>query len=435
MGADEEKVDVIVCGAGLAGLACAYEAARSGLSVLVLERGDHPGAKNVSGGRLYLEPVRDLLPEDFWEDAPLERPVASESLVLMGPSSSVTLSFTSDSMRDDPRSSYTVLRSRFDRWFGERVEGAGGFVVPQAVATGFLREGDRIRGVRAGDEELKADVVVVADGVLSLLAREAGLAPALTATGHALGIKEVVALDPGRIEDRLALAPGEGAARLFLGDLTGSMVGGGFLYTNRDSISLGLVVSLEDLGGRPDDAEGSHALLDAFKERPEIRTLVEGGETVEYSAHLIPELPADDLPARVADNLLVVGDAAGLVINHGITVRGMDLAVASGVLAARACAVAREAGDYSASGLHEYDRLLGESFVMRDVERHCAAPGFLARRRLYETYPREICDLLEDLFRVGPDGKERLYPAAWKRVRRTFLSMDGLKDLWAARKL
>ena len=435
MGADDEKVDLIVVGAGLAGLSCAYEAARSGLGVLLLERGDHPGAKNVSGGRMYLEPVRDLLPPDFWQDAPFERPVTSESLVLMGPSSSATLSFASESMRADPPSSYTILRSRFDRWFGEQVEAAGAFVVPQAVATGFLRDGDRITGVRAGDEDLEADVVVAADGALSMLAREAGLAPALAPAGHALGIKEVIALDPGRIEDRLALAPGEGAARLFLGDLTRSMVGGGFLYTNRDSISLGLVVSLEDLGGRPDEADGSHALLDAFKERPEIRTIVQGGETVEYSAHLIPELPAGDLPTRVADNLLVAGDAAGLVINHGITVRGMDLAVASGVLAARACVRAREAGDFSASGLSEYDRLLEESFVMRDVERHSAAPGFLSRRRLYETYPREICDLLEDLFRVGPDGKERLYPPAWKRLRSTFLSMDGLKDLWAARKL
>ncbi|MBW2262900.1 MAG: FAD-dependent oxidoreductase [Deltaproteobacteria bacterium] len=435
MDSDEQKVDLIVVGAGLAGLSCAYEAARSGLSVLLLERGDHPGAKNVSGGRIYIEPVRDLMPAKFWQDAPLERPVTSESLVLMGPSSSVTLVFSSESMRADPPSSYTILRSRFDRWFGEQVEASGAFVVPQAVATGLLRDGDRIAGVRAGEEDLEADVVVAADGALSFLAREAGLAPGLAPAGHALGIKEVIALDPGRIEDRLALAPGQGAARLFLGDLTRSMVGGGFLYSNRDSISLGLVVSLEDLGGRPDDADGSHALLDAFKERPEIRPLVEGGETVEYSAHLIPELPVGGLPSRVTDNLLVVGDAAGLVIYHGITVRGMDLAMASGVLAARACVKAREAGDFSASALSKYDRMLAESFVMRDVERHAAAPGFLARRRLYETYPREICDLLEDLFRVGPDGKERLYPAAWKRVRRTFLSMEGLKDLWAARKL
>jgi hypothetical protein len=104
-------------------------------------------------------------------------------------------------------------------------------------------------------------------------------------------------------------------------------------------------------------------------------------------------------------------------------------------MAGRACIGAKERGDYSQSALDEYDRLLEESFVLGDVVRHAAAPGFLARRRLYEVYPKEVCDLLEELFRVGPDGKERLFPGAWKRIRRTFLSADGLGDLWAARKL
>lgn len=435
MGAEAEKVDLIVVGAGLAGLSCALEATRSGLNVLVIERGDHPGAKNVTGGRIYLEPVRPLMPEGFFAGAPLERPVTHESLALLGPSSSVTLSLTSESMRSGEPSSFTILRSRFDRWLGEQVEAAGAFVVPQAVATELLRDGGRVCGVRAGDEELEADGVVLADGVLSFLAREAGLAPPLEPGGHALGIKEVVSLDASRIEDRFALLEGEGAARLFLGDLTHGMVGGGFLYTNRDSISIGMVVSLEDLGDRADDAQQSHELLDSFKQRPEIRPLLEGAETVEYSAHLIPEPKPGALPARVSDGVLVAGDAAGLVVNHGFTVRGMDLAMASGVLAARACLEAREKGDWSASTLGVYDELLEGSFVLGDVGRHSSMPGFLRRRRLYETYPRELCTLLEEIFRVGPDGKDRLFPSAWKRIRRTFLSMDGLGDLWAARKL
>lgn len=439
MGNGAEKIEIIVVGGGLAGLSCALEAARGGMGVLLLERGDHPGSKNVTGGRLYVEPVRPLMPDGFFDGAPLERPVTHEALVLMGPSSSVTVSLSlppAESLSPSKgHSSYTILRSRFDRWFGEQVEAADGFIIPQAVATELIRDGDRITGVKAGDEDLEADVVVAADGALSLIAREAGLAPDLEPAGHALGIKEVIRLDPGRIEDRFSLLPGEGAARLFLGDLTQSMVGGGFLYTNRDSISLGLVVSLEDLGGRPDDAEESHSLLDALKERPEIRPLLEGGEMVEYSAHLIPELDARNLPGRVADGLLVAGDAAGFMINHGITVRGMDLAMASGVMAGRACLEAKRRGDYSASTLDVYERLLEESFVMKDVQEHSAAPDFLQRRRLYEVYPREVCDLLEEIFRVGPEGKERLYPAAWKRIRKTFLSMDGLRDLWAARKL
>jgi electron transfer flavoprotein-quinone oxidoreductase len=435
MGADVDKVDVIVVGAGLAGLACALEAARRELAVLVVERGDHPGAKNVSGGRLYLAPVRDMMPEGFFDDAPLERPVTHESLCLMTPRSSMTLDFTSESLRAGPPRSYSVLRSRFDRWFGERAEAAGAFVVPQAVAGGLLREDGRVVGVRAGDEELVADVVVAADGALSLLSREAGLAPELSPRGQAMGIKQVIGLDSGRIEDRFALLTGEGAARLFLGDVTRSMVGGGFLYTNAETVSVGIVIDLEELAGRTPDAEGTHEIMDAFLERPEIRPLVAGGETVEYSAHLIPEMSHDALPRRVTDGMLVAGDAAGFTINHGVTVRGMDLALASGVLAARAIAEAKEAGDFSADGLGAYDRLLADSFVIKDLVAHGRTGEFLRRRRLYDVYPRALCDVLEGLFEVGPGGKERLYPAAWRKLRATLVNMEGLKDFWAARRI
>jgi electron transfer flavoprotein-quinone oxidoreductase len=196
-----------------------------------------------------------------------------------------------------------------------------------------------------------------------------------------------------------------------------------------------VVVSLEDLGARPPDAEGAHALLDAFKDRPEIRPLVEGGETVEYSAHLVPELAIEELPKRVTNGFLVAGDAAGFAINHGVTVRGMDLALASGVLAARACMHAKKSNDFSAGVLAEYDRLLERSFVLKDMRRHAGAPGFLRRRRLYDKYPKAMCDLMEEVFKVGPDGKARMFPAASRLIRRTFFGLSGMRDLWAARKL
>ncbi len=435
MGSDVDRVDLIIVGGGLAGLACAIEASRLELAALVVERGDRTGSKNVSGGRLYMAPVRPLFPDGFFDDAPMERAVTHEQLVLLSPSSSLTLDFTSEAFRQGPPSSFTVLRARLDRWLGEKVEASGAFVVPQAVATELIRENGRVKGVRAGDEELLADVVVAADGALSFVGREAGLAGPLEPAGCALGIKEVIKLDPARIEDRFALLPGEGCARLFLGDITAGMAGGGFLYTNTDSISLGVVIPLDDLAGRPADARGSHELLDAMKERSEIGPLVEGGEIVEYSAHLIPEPGPDRRPGRVADGLLVAGDAAGLVINHGITVRGMDLALASGVLAARAVGHAKKAGDAGAATLSEYERLLAESFVGKDMQRHAHVPAFLERRRLYERYPAAVCEIVEGLFEVGPDGKQRLYPRAARLVRKTLLDMDTLSDLWAARKL
>ncbi len=435
LGADVERIEMVVVGGGLAGLACAREAAAGGMSVLVLERGDHPGAKNVTGGRLYMDPIRSFLPDGFWEGAPLERAVTRETLTLVGAASSVDVSFTGESQRRDPPPSFTVLRSRLDRWMAGKAEEAGVTVVPQTVVTGLMREGGRVTGVKAGDEEIPADVVVAADGVISLLGREAGLLPPLGPVGYALGVKEVVALDPEKIEDRFSLLPGEGCARLLVGAVSAGLTGGAFVYTNRDSISLGVVLGVEDMAARKADAAGSHAIMDAFRERPEIRPLVRGGEVVEYSAHLVPELPAASLPRRVADGLLLVGDAAGLVLNHGVTVRGMDLAIASGVMAGRACLEAKRRGDWSAASLSAYDALVAVNFVGRDLERHAAAHGFLGRARIHGYYPQAVCDIMEGVFGIGPDGKERLYPDAAARARKAFMTWDGLEDFLAARKL
>ena len=114
-----EKFDVIVVGAGLAGLAAAYTLAQEGLEVLVLERGDYAGAKNVTGGRLYLNPVRDLLP-DLWKKAPLERFIAHEEVSLMAKERSLTIRYSGGELAEEPYQSYSILRAKFDRWMTNR---------------------------------------------------------------------------------------------------------------------------------------------------------------------------------------------------------------------------------------------------------------------------------------------------------------------------
>jgi electron transfer flavoprotein-quinone oxidoreductase len=113
-----DKFDVIIVGAGLAGLGAAYTLAGSGLEVLVLERGDYPGAKNMTGGRLYLNPVRNLFP-DLFENAPLERFITHEGISIMAKDRSVTLNYAGNELRDEPHQSYSILRSKFDRWLSE----------------------------------------------------------------------------------------------------------------------------------------------------------------------------------------------------------------------------------------------------------------------------------------------------------------------------
>jgi electron transfer flavoprotein-quinone oxidoreductase len=425
MGSSDE-LDVIVVGAGLAGLACAWKTAAAGLSTAVLERGDVAGGKNLSGGRLYLDPVQDLC-GDLLEGAPFEREVASEALVLTDDDASVTILIDgSDSGR-----SVTVLRATLDQHLADKLAEQEAFVLPEQKADELLRDGDgRVNGVRVGPEELRSRVVVAADGGLSFIAEQAGLRTARPASGYAVGVKELIELDAETIEQRFNVGPGQGAARLYLGEITRGLPGGGFLYTNSKSISLGLVVHVAALRGWRSDEQLSE-LVEAFKQRPEVAPLIAGGKTVEYGAHIIPEGGHGALPARFGlPGLLLAGDAAGLVLNTGVTVRGMDLALASGAIAGQCIAEAFEGGFDGAACLASYERSLGQSFVLEQLRAHRKAPELLAMERLYDRYPGGAVQVARALFAVGPDGKSLSVGGAMKRMRKDVLGLRGLLDLW-----
>lgn len=428
-----ERIDAVVVGGGLGGLTCAYCLAQAGVQVLILERGDHPGSKNVTGGRIYLRPLRPYLPE-LWDAAPLERAVTKEVITMMGEGSSCTVEFTSDRFLEGPAHSYTILRSRFDKWLGERVMEKGGFVVPQRRVTDLMREDGQIVGVVSEGEEIPAQVVIAADGALSLMAEQAGLRKPLSPHNAAVALKEVIKLAPEVIEERFGLAPGEGAARLFFGTITQGTFGGGFLYTNQETLSLGLVLGIESLLQGETSAE-THQIFEAFKGRKEIAHLIQGGELVEYSAHLIPEGGNRSVPKPYGDGILVVGDAAGLALNMGITVRGMEFAMASGYMAAQTVKKAKEKGDFSAATLAHYQTLLKGSFVLQDMETFRNNLEVLENPRMATVYPQRLCKIMEEAFWIGDGPKERISSTVWKGVREGVFSLAALKDLWRLRRI
>ncbi|MDR1711668.1 MAG: FAD-dependent oxidoreductase [Propionibacteriaceae bacterium] len=389
--------DAIVVGSGLAGAVAAHELARAGKGVLVVERGNQAGSKNVSGGRLYTHSLAAVFP-GYASEAPLERRITHERIGFLAPDAGFTVDFTSDGLRAEGRDSYSVLRAPFDQWLASQAEDAGAEYICGIPVEDLLMEGSRVTGIVAGEDEITADAVLLCDGVNSLLTRKAVGYAGPTPEATAVGIKEVIKLDPQVIEDRLLVPEGEGAAWLFAGDATHGVPGGGFVYTNKESLSIGLVVPIADLltGETP-----IYQLLDDFKRHQVVAPLIKGGEVIEHSGHMVPEGGWDAMPKLVGDGVLVAGDAAMMCLNLAYTVRGMDYAIAAGMHAGRAAAEALTAGDTSAAGLQGYVKALENSFVLQDLRQFRKVPHFISgTKRIFDTYPAVIRDFFEKLFIV-----------------------------------
>ena len=235
----------------------------------------------------------------------------------------------------------------------------------------------------------------------------------------AVGIKEVFELPAGVIEDRFLLSEGEGAAMLFVGDCTHGKVGGGFLYTNRDSISLGLVATISTAADGGNDTP-VYQMLEDFKGHPAVSPIIRGAKMVEHSGHMVPEGGYDMVPTYVFDGALLAGEAAGLCMNMGYQVRGMDFAVASGRMAAEAAVEAIDAGDVSAAGLSGYKRRMEDSFVIKDLKTFRKWPHVMENwDRMFTEYPVMVKDIFNAMFSVDGRPQEplrrRIMPIIKKR--------------------
>lgn len=420
---DEEKFDAIIVGAGPAGAACAYVLARAGKSVLMIERGDTPGSKNVTGGRLYTYAL-EMVEPGLTKEALLERKVVREQIMMLSEKTSITVDyFNSEYAEEEVPQSYTVLRAPFDEWFAGKAEEQGAIVAAGILVDDLLIENGKVVGVKAGEDDMYADIVIAADGINSFMAQKAGLKREWTGHEVGVGVKEVIELPEEVIQSRFNLGSDEGLARVILGHTAG-VQGGGFFYTNKSSISLGLVLSPASL------AKQKRSISDIyqdFKMSPAIHKMIADGTTVEYSGHLVPENGWHSVPQKLyRDGFVVVGDAAGFCINTGTILRGIDLAIVSGVAAANAIIETEKSADVG----QKYEAELNKLQLIPTMKLFAGWPEITGISRMAKEYPNMANEMIGFMFKVDGKVPEKMPKAMWQIMKKYATLGQLMSDGW-----
>ncbi len=411
----DDRFDCIIVGGGIAGLSAALTLAKADKSFLLIERGEFAGAKNVSGGVLWGQDLAKLVP-NYWEEdqAGWERFITHRRLSFMDDQSSLSIDFKSVHLANPPYTGVSVLRSKFDNWLAGKVEEAiaagtksmESFIATNILVEEILMEGDTAVGIRAGEEEFHANSIILAEGVNNLLTRQVGLQDKYVPADHMLtGVKEILRFDQKILEDRFQLQGMSGMSNEFVGFATHGVEGGGFLYTNRDTISIGLVLGLKDLREKK---KKPYDILEHFKAHPVIADMIRGGESVEYSAHVVSSGDARVIPAKLyKDGVLVCGEAANLLLNAGKAIQGMDYAMRSGILAAETVIIASEKNDFSEQVLCGYQKALDDSYIMKDIRNFQDAVHLLHDPVMYSKVPNLLCDFGRKFFTISNEPSKK----------------------------
>ena len=363
--------DVIVVGAGVAGSTAAARAAQKGLNVLLVDRAKPIGSKNLSGGVIWGHDLDAVFP-NWWKDGPVERPITMKGIGMLTKESAFNISFGTEDWKKAPYNAFAVLRAKFDLWLSEQAAKAGVTVI-DGVNVDHLAVEDQngvrvVKGVQQGGDVITGDCVIIADGTNSRLSMDLGIRGKLDRVNYVTGVKQIIKFPSQQaLEDRFGLGPNEGVAfEYVLGYLENGAKAGGFLYTNKDTVSLGVVVNLDSIWEK---GVYNYKIMEQFRLHPEIARLLRGGELVEYGAHLVPVGQKHCIPQLYGPGWMVCGDAAGFVYSNGLVIHGMNYAAQSGIMAADAAVEAKRLGGFSERNLAGYKKRIDESNIMADFDR------------------------------------------------------------------
>ena len=413
-----ERCEVAIVGAGPAGISAACILAEHGVQTVVLERGEFPGSKNISGGVLYGSDLARILPDFVDRKCPVERNITESRIWYTSDQGAYSLGYRDRAFAHDRRYNvFTVGRAKFDRWFAEQAREKGALIVCGTVVTDLLKDDrGRVWGVRTDrdDGDLEADVVLLADGINSPLAAQTGFRPEPPPDHVALAVKEVIELSEETVSERFNVQPEDGVTIEILGSITQGMNGVGALYTNKKSLSLVVGGNLQDFAHlkiKP------YELIDSLKAHPMVAPLIKGGEPREYMAHWLPEAGYNHVPRLYGDGFLIAGDS-GMLFN-ALHREGSNMAMVSGQLAAETILQAREQGDYGPGSLQAYTQALQDSFVLKDLKKYKRFPGFLQNNKeLFTVLPSLAGMAARDMLTVDGEPKKTKQSRIWKTIKR-----------------
>jgi electron transfer flavoprotein-quinone oxidoreductase len=286
------------------------------------------------------------------------------------------------------------------------VREAGVALLCETTVTALVKDDSgKVIGVETDREggPILGDVVILGDGVNGLVGQRAGLRPELKPESVALAVKEMHFLPQETIDHRFNLKGEEGVVIEAMGTVTDGMVGMGFIYTNKESLSIGIGCLVSDFAAK---GITPYELLERFKGHPSIKPMLQGSEVKEYSAHLIPEGGYRAIPKLHGDGWMVVGDSGHFV--NGIHREGSNLAMTTGQMAGETLVDLHRRGvPRTSANLAEYKRRLDASFVMKDMKKYKDLPSFMHKNRhMVDLYPRLMSRASQTWFRV--DGTDKL---------------------------